>query len=82
MDSFNLWMHTYTPSIDVNDVDGKVCFKYQSLAIPRIGENICWNDKGKYMNAKVVDVYHEVTNGNIDLISNKICITIDEVEEM
>lgn len=82
MDSFNLWMHTYTPTIEVSDVNGEVLFSYQSLIIPRIGENICWKNDGKDMNAKVNYVYHEIIGDSIGNRCSKIYISVDDIQEI
>lgn len=82
MDNFDLWMHTYMPTIEVSSINGEDLFSYKSIIIPRIGENIYWVNNGKNMDAIVTNVCHEIIESNVGKRCSRIYISVDNIQEM
>jgi len=74
-------LHEFLPTIEVGDMEGNNLLCYQSLIIPRIGDNIFWKKDGIDMDARVVEVVHEIIDGNVVKCCRKVYINVDDVSE-
>jgi hypothetical protein len=76
-------LHTFMPTIEVSDYEGKDILTYQSLIMPKIGEWVSYKDsKGFNMQAKISQINHEIVQGNVVNICKRIFVTVDDIESV